>query len=62
MGKIKNTIIEKKDIHIRAPKSYYENLEKIARSSGLSVNSLCLELLREGIRNRLIEMKIKDIE
>lgn len=61
MRKSKKMGIEKKDIHIRAPKEYYENMLKIAKKSGLSINSLCLELLREGIRNRLIEMQIGDI-
>ena len=48
-----------KHIHIRAPENYYHELQKIAESSGLSINSLCLELLREGIKTRLKELKLK---
>lgn len=57
MNKVKKVVI--KHIHIRAPESYYMDLQKIADNSGLSLNSICLELLREGIRNRLEEMKLK---
>jgi predicted HTH domain antitoxin len=48
-----------KHIHIRAPESYYIDLQRIAENSGLSLNSICLELLREGIKTRLNEMKLK---
>jgi predicted DNA-binding ribbon-helix-helix protein len=59
MKKEKKVVI--KHIHIRAPESYYYELQKIAENSGLSINSLCLELLRDGIKVRLKEMKLNHL-
>ncbi|MDQ8040098.1 MAG: hypothetical protein REH83_06800 [Rickettsiella sp.] len=44
-----------KSMLIRAPETYFKDLKKIASLSGLSVNAVCLELLRVGIKQRLKE-------
>lgn len=55
----KKNLKKNRAILIRAPESYLEELKKIAQLSGLSVNAVCLELLRVGIRERLKELKAK---
>lgn len=49
--------LETKYIFIRAAKSYHDDLSEIAKLTGLSVNSACLELLRPAIKKRLKELK-----
>ena len=46
-----------KSMLIRAPESYFKDLKKIASLTGLSVNAVCLELLRVGIKERLRELE-----
>ncbi len=46
-----------KSMLIRAPETYFKDLKKIAALTGLSVNAVCLELLRIGIKQRLRELK-----
>lgn len=49
--------LETKNIFIRAPKSYHDDLNEISRLTGISVNAVCLELLRPAIKERLKELK-----
>jgi hypothetical protein len=44
-------------IYIRAPQSYQQDLEKIKKLTGLSINAICLEILRPGIRNWIKELE-----
>ena len=46
-----------KPIFIRAPKSYWDSLQEIMALTGLSMNAVCLELLRPGIKKKLRELK-----
>ncbi len=51
-----NKIKKTKAILIRAPESYLKDLKEISHLTGLSVNAVCLELLRIGIKERLREL------
>lgn len=46
-----------KTIFIRAPESYKEGLEEIVNLTGISMNAVCLELLRPAIKKKLKEIK-----
>jgi predicted HicB family RNase H-like nuclease len=46
-----------KSIYIRAPESIYKDVHKIAKITGISINAVCLELLRPAIKARLQELK-----
>jgi hypothetical protein len=45
-----------KTIYIRAPESYYRDLREIMSKTRLSMNAICLELLRPAIKARLKEI------
>lgn len=42
-----------KSIFIRAPQSYWEDLQEIVNITGISMNAVCLELLRPAIKKKL---------
>lgn len=42
---------------IRAPKSYWSDIQEIVNYTGLSMNAVCLELLRPAIKKKLKELK-----
>lgn len=42
---------------LRFPKSLAEDIAEISAISGLSVNAVCVELLRPGVKNKLKELK-----
>lgn len=46
-----------KSIFIRAPESYWEELHEIVNLTGLSMNAVCLELLRPAIKRKLRELR-----
>lgn len=46
-----------KSIFIRAPESYKNDLEEIVNITGISMNAVCLELLRPAIKKKLKELK-----
>lgn len=46
-----------KSIFIRAPESYKNDLEEIVNLTGISMNAVCLELLRPAIKKKLKEIK-----
>lgn len=46
-----------KTIFIRAPESYKNDLEEIVNLTGISLNAVCLELLRPAIKKKLREIK-----
>lgn len=42
---------------IRAPISFWEDMQEISIITGLSMNAVCLELLRPAIKKKLKELK-----
>lgn len=46
-----------KSIFIRAPKSYWDDIQEIINLTGLTMNSICLELLRPALKRKLKELK-----
>lgn len=42
---------------IRAPISFWEDVQEIANLTGIPMNSVCLELLRPAIKKKLKELK-----
>lgn len=48
---------ETKRFPLRIPQDYYEKLERINSITHLSINSLILEMIREGIKNKLKKLE-----
>ena len=46
-----------KTIYIRAPESYWNDIQEIVNLTGISMNAVCLELLRPAIKRKLKELK-----
>ena len=46
-----------KTLYLRAPESYWNDIQEIMNLSGLSMNAVCIELLRPAIRKRIRELK-----
>lgn len=46
-----------KILYLRIPESYWNDLKEITILTGLSMNAVCLELLRSVIRKKLREIK-----
>jgi len=46
-----------KILYLRAPESYWRDLREITILTGLSMNAVCLELLRPVIKKKLREIK-----
>ena len=46
-----------KSIYLRAPKSYLDSIKEIMILTGLSMNAVCLELLRPAIKRKLKDLK-----
>ncbi len=46
-----------KTLYLRAPQSYWEDIQEIMALTGLSMNAVCLELLRPAIKRKLKEIK-----
>lgn len=46
-----------KPLYLRAPTSLWENIHEIMALTGLSMNAICLELLRPAIKQKLKELK-----
>ena len=53
-GLIKQAI---KPLYLRAPESYWNDIQEIMRLTGLTMNAVCLELLRPVIKKKLKELK-----
>jgi hypothetical protein len=59
----KKVLIEKpkkekaKPVYLRAPESLWEDIHEIMARTGLSMNAICLELLRPEIKRKLKELK-----
>ncbi len=49
--------IPTKQILLRLPQTYIDDMGKIAALTGLSRNAICLELLRPAIRKKLKEIQ-----
>jgi len=46
-----------KTLYLRAPESYWRDIKEIMNLTGLSMNAVCLELLRPAIKRKLREIK-----
>lgn len=46
-----------KTLYLRAPESYWTDIQEIMHLTGLSMNAICLELLRPAIKRKLREIK-----
>ena len=57
----RNVNIQKKEpvktLYLRAPESYWKDIKEIMNLTGLSMNAVCLELLRPAIKRKLREIK-----
>jgi hypothetical protein len=49
--------IKTRSLFIRAPAYYYHDIQDIVKMTGLSMNAVCLELLRPAIKAKLKELK-----
>jgi hypothetical protein len=46
-----------KTLYLRAPQSYWDEIHEIMALTGLSMNAVCLGLLRPAIKRKLKELK-----
>jgi len=46
-----------KPIYLRAPQGYWNDIQEIMALTGLSMNAICLELLRPALKKKLKELK-----
>lgn len=46
-----------KPVYLRAPESLWEDIHEIMARTGLSMNAICLELLRPEIKRKLKELR-----
>ncbi len=46
-----------KPVYLRAPESLYDDIQEIIALTGLTMNAVCLELLRPAIKNKLKELR-----
>jgi hypothetical protein len=46
-----------KALFLRAPQSYFDDIQQIVQITGLTMNAVCLELLRPAIKKKLKELK-----
>lgn len=46
-----------KPVYLRAPESLWEDIHEIMARTGLSMNAICLDLLRPEIKRKLKELR-----
>ena len=46
-----------KPVYLRAPESLWDDIHEIMARTGLSMNAICLELLRPEIKRKLKELR-----
>lgn len=46
-----------KILYLRIPESYFKDIKEIMALTGLTMNAVCLELLRPAIKRKLREIK-----
>ncbi len=46
-----------KPVYLRAPESLWDDIHEIMARTGLSMNAICLELLRPEVKRKLKELK-----
>lgn len=46
-----------KTLYLRAPESYWNDIQEIMNLTGLSMNAVCIELLRPALRKKIRELK-----
>lgn len=48
---------KKKSIYLRAPESLWEDIQEIMAHTGLTMNAICLELIRPEVKRKLKDLK-----
>ena len=48
---------KKKSIYLRAPESLWEDIQEIMMHTGLTMNAICLELIRPEVKRKLKDLK-----
>ena len=48
---------ESKTLYLRVPESLWADIHELMLRSGLSMNAICIDLLRPGVRQRLKDIK-----
>lgn len=48
-----------KPLYLRAPESLWEDIHEIMARTGLSMNAICLDLLRPEIKRKLKELRVE---
>ena len=46
-----------KPLYLRVPDSFLSDIREISAITGLTMNAVCLDILRPGIKNKLKEIK-----
>ena len=46
-----------KSIFLRAPQSFWKDIQEIMSLTGLTMNAVCLELLRPALKKKIKELK-----
>lgn len=54
-----NAIIKRKvkPLYLRVPDSFLNDIKEISAVTGLTMNAVCLDILRPAIKNKLKELK-----
>lgn len=56
--KKKNKILRNfKNLNLRIPENYWKDIREIMILTGLSMNAICIDILRPGIKRKLKEIK-----
>lgn len=48
-----------KPLYLRVPESLWEDIHEITTRTGLSMNAICLDLLRPEIKRKLKELRVE---
>ena len=48
---------KKKSIYLRAPESLWEDIQEIMAHTGLTMNAICLELIRPEVKRKLKDLR-----
>lgn len=49
--------ISKKNLNLRVPESCWRDIREIMKITGLSMNAICIDILRPGVKRKLSEVK-----
>lgn len=48
---------KKKSVYLRAPESIWYEIQEVVALTGLSMNAICMDILRQSIKRKLKELK-----